>query len=205
MKRILYLSVVIGITYFFIQSGEYKKPSLPEVEKVDIEQKYGLSPEPVTPKDFGINFKGFDAFLSRLGHFESSNRYDIVNSLGYAGRYQFGRAALKDVGMGHISKKEFLANPELQDLAVRRLLKKNQKRLRRVIKKYDGTTYRGIRITESGILAAAHLGGAGNVKKFFRGGKNFKDAYGTSIGTYMIVFRNYDMSGLNEYGDRYYE
>jgi hypothetical protein len=40
----------------------------------------------------------------------------------------------------------------------------------------------GIVVTES-ILAAAHLGGAGSVKRYFKnnGEKYIKDAYGTSI------------------------
>ena len=29
-------------------------------------------------------------FLNKLGHKESGNRYDVVNSYGYMGRYQFG-------------------------------------------------------------------------------------------------------------------
>ena len=36
-------------------------------------------------------------------------------------------------------------------------------------------TIHGVYITESGILAAAHLAGAGNVRKFFRKGYEFKD------------------------------
>jgi hypothetical protein len=41
----------------------------------------------------------------------------------------------------------------------------------------------GIVVTESGILAAAHLGGAGSVKRYFKnnGEKYIKDAYGTSM------------------------
>jgi hypothetical protein len=43
----------------------------------------------------------------------------------------------------------------------------------------------GIVVTESGILAAAHLGGAGSVKRYFKNnGEYIKDAYGTSIVTW---------------------
>ena len=53
-----------------------------------------------------------------------------------------------------------------------------------------------LEITESGILAAAHLSGPGNVKKYLRGtGKeDFKDALGTSISYYMNYFKNFDLS-----------
>ena len=47
---------------------------------------------------------------------------------------------------------------------------------------------------ESGILAAAHLGGAGNVKKFFRNGKNFADGNGTKMTSYMKRFANYQLN-----------
>tara|TARA_R110002049_G_scaffold45022_2_gene131589 strand:+ start:8828 stop:9028 length:201 start_codon:yes stop_codon:yes gene_type:complete len=54
----------------------------------------------------------------------------------------------------------------------------------------------GIKITESGILAAAHLSGAGNVKKFLRSGgsERFSDAYGASIQSYLRKFANYNVS-----------
>ena len=73
------------------------------------------------------------------------------------------------------------------------LLKKNRHTLRREISKYVGDTINGIYITESGILAAAHLAGAGNVKKFFRRGYEFKDGNGTKMTSYMIMFADYDL------------
>ena len=59
-----------------------------------------------------------------------------------------------------------------------------------------GKKINGIKITESGILAAAHLAGAGNVKKYLRSnGKNtFKDAYGSSMQHYLKQFSGYDTS-----------
>ncbi|MDA8762541.1 peptidoglycan-binding protein LysM, partial [Flavobacteriaceae bacterium] len=74
--------------------------------------------------------------------------------------------------------------------------------LRRDIKRSVGKTINGIKITESGILAAAHLSGAGNVKKYLRsnGSINLSDAYGTSIESYMKIFAGYDVSFI--VGDR---
>ncbi|WP_114189417.1 hypothetical protein [Microvirga aerophila] len=40
----------------------------------------------------------YKEFLSALALSESSNRYNFVNSLGFAGAYQFGEAALRMVG-----------------------------------------------------------------------------------------------------------
>ena len=48
-------------------------------------------------------------------------------------------------------------------------------------------------ISESGILAAAHLGGQGSVKRYFKNGRVFKDAYGTKITSYMKQFSGYDI------------
>ncbi|CAI8316699.1 MAG: Uncharacterised protein [Flavobacterium sp. SCGC AAA160-P02] len=70
--------------------------------------------------------------------------------------------------------------------------------LRKDIKRSVGKSINGVKITESGILAAAHLSGAGNVKKYLRsnGNLNFSDAYGTSIQSYMKNFGGYDVSSI---------
>jgi hypothetical protein len=106
-----------------------------------------------------------------VGHSESSNRYNVVNRLGYMGRYQFSYTTLKALGY-NITRKEFLNNPDIQEEAMDRLLTENYKSLKKYIDKYDGKVVHGIRITKSGILAAAHLGGAGNVSRWFRRGTN---------------------------------
>tara|TARA_B100001939_G_scaffold1948_1_gene1833 strand:- start:1267 stop:1857 length:591 start_codon:yes stop_codon:yes gene_type:complete len=132
-------------------------------------------------------------FLDAIGQRESSNRYDVVNSYGYMGKYQFGSKTLKGLGY-KVSKEEFLNNPELQEQAMLDLLKHNKKKLKRFIDKYEGQTVHGIYITESGILAAAHLAGQGNVRKFFRKGYEFKDGFGTKMTSYMSQFGGYNLS-----------
>lgn len=54
----------------------------------------------------------------------------------------------------------------------------------------------GQEITESGILAAAHLAGAGNVKKYLRsyGELNVDDDFGSSVSYYIKKFSGYDIS-----------
>lgn len=72
-------------------------------------------------------------FRNAIGFKESSNRYTIVNQLGYLGRYQFGLARLSDFGLcvrkvgttgfGNedfdwvppFNQNNFLASPALQD------------------------------------------------------------------------------------------
>jgi hypothetical protein len=131
-------------------------------------------------------------FLKAIGHKESGNNYSIVNSYGYMGRYQFGASTLKGLGY-KVSKEEFLNSPKLQEEAMQALLEHNRKKLRRQIDKYCGQTVNGVYITESGILAAAHLAGQGNVKKFFRKGYEFKDGYGTTMTSYMEKFSGYQL------------
>ena len=86
----------------------------------------------------------------------------------------------------------------MQEKAFTALCKVNKWILRKDIKNSVGKTINGIEITESGILAAAHLGGAGNVKKYLRsnGVKCFSDAYGSSIQIYLKKFGGYDVSSI---------
>ena len=138
--------------------------------------------------------KSHNKFLDDIGFRESSNNYKAVNQFGYLGKYQFGRKTLNAIGFDSISNYEFLSNPEIQEEAMLVLLQKNKHTLRREIKKYVGKTINGIYITESGILAAAHLGGAGNVRKFFRKGHEFEDGNGTKMTSYMIRFSDYNLN-----------
>jgi hypothetical protein len=131
-------------------------------------------------------------FLHDIGFRESGNRYDITNTWGYMGRYQFGKATLKGLGY-NVTKKEFLNNPQLQDSAMIDLLNHNKEKLQSYIDIYGGKTINGMEITESGILAAAHLGGQGSVKRYFRNGKVFRDGNGTKITSYMKQFSGYDI------------
>ena len=133
-------------------------------------------------------------FLDEVGFRESSNNYKAVNQFGYLGKYQFGRKTLNAIGFKDVSNREFLVNPSIQEEAMLVLLKRNKRTLRREIKKYVGKTINGVYITESGLLAAAHLAGAGNVRRFFRKGYEFRDGNGTKMTSYMIKFANYNLN-----------
>lgn len=131
-------------------------------------------------------------FLDAIGFKESGNRYDIVNRYGYMGRYQFGKKTLRGLGFKQ-SKQEFLNSPLVQEKAMTALLKQNKRSLRKYIEKYDGKIVHGVLVTESGLLAAAHLGGAGSVKKWFRTGKVRRDGNGVKITSYMTKFSGYQL------------
>jgi hypothetical protein len=138
--------------------------------------------------------KFFIGYKEAIAFRESQGQYKKINSLGYLGKYQFGTETLKTVGV--YNPTAFLNNPRLQEKAFVALLAKNKWLLQDEIAKYDGNIVNGVLITESGILAAAHLGGAGSVKKYFRSnGKRFlKDAFGTSVRSYLEDFSGYDTS-----------
>jgi len=70
----------------------------------------------------------------------------------------------------------------------------NKKKLQKYIDKFEGKEYKGILVTESGILAAAHLGGPGSVRKYFRSGKVAKDGNGIKITNYMQRFSGYQLN-----------
>ena len=168
-----------------------KELNLPTIEQMEEERR--LKEEAIKDSIASYHKVELDNFLSAIGFRESGNRYDITNTFGYMGKYQFGRSTLKGLGY-KVSKSEFLNNPDLQEEAMLSLLNHNKEKLQQYIDVYDGKTINGIYITESGILAAAHLGGQGSVRRYFRNGKVFKDGYGTKITSYMSEFSGYDIN-----------
>ncbi len=169
--------------WFFTNTSDKKIISKPTLEDV-LEDNFNIL----------YTGKSFTGFKEKLAFRESRGMYHMINSFGYMGKYQFGNAALRAIGIQDSS--EFLRNPRLQEKAFNALLAKNKWELRKEIETYDGKIIDGIKITESGILASAHLVGAGSVKKFFRhNGKTIiKDGYGTSLKNYMKSFEGYDTS-----------
>jgi len=138
--------------------------------------------------------KSYEGFKEALAFKESRGDYFTVNTLGYLGKYQFGSETLKVIGI--YNPNQFLYNPELQEKAFTANAERNKWVLRKDIKRFEGKLIGGVKVTESGILAAAHLAGPGSVKKFLRsyGGDNFSDAYGTTVKHYMKKFSGYDTS-----------
>ena len=136
----------------------------------------------------------FIGFKEALAFKESQGKYDIINTLGYLGKYQFGKSTLKRFKIYNTS--EFLKDPVLQEDAFLALCSVNKWILQRDIERFVGKKINGVKITESGILAAAHLAGAGNVKTYLRsyGQVSFEDAYGSSIKHYIKKFAGYDTS-----------
>ncbi|MCK7590858.1 peptidoglycan-binding protein LysM [Subsaxibacter sp. CAU 1640] len=140
--------------------------------------------------------KAYNGFKEAVAYKESRGKYHIINDFGYLGKYQFGLETLKLIGIYNAD--QFLFNPELQEKAFMANLQRNKWVLRKDITRFEGKTINGVKITESGILAAAHLAGPGSVKKFLRsyGNDTFSDAFGSSIRSYMKKFSGYDTSSV---------
>ena len=135
-------------------------------------------------------------FKEAVAFKESRGNYFAVNTFGYLGKYQFGRGTLKLIGIDNIDL--FLNNPELQEKAFLANAARNKWILRKDINRFVGKKIKGVTVTESGILAAAHLAGPGSVKKFLRsyGRDDFSDAFGTTVRTYLKKFSGYDTSSI---------
>ncbi|GMN04889.1 peptidoglycan-binding protein LysM [Croceitalea sp. MTPC5] len=144
-----------------------------------------------TPIVLGSSYIGFKEALAFK---ESQGKYNTINTLGYLGKYQFGIGTLRLMGVS--DTEVFLQDPVLQEKVFKLNVARNKWILRRDIKRFVGKRINGTVISESGIIAAAHLAGAGNVKKYLRsyGKQDFSDAYGTSMAQYMRKFGGFDIS-----------
>lgn len=163
--------------------------------------------------------KTFQQFLEDLGARESGGNYKAFNRFGYAGKYQMGEAALIDSGYykksscnynndwsgvftgkdGVHSIKDFLNNPQAQENAQIVFKKKQWFYLKALgADKYVGKFINGYQITPSGLLAGAHLKGASSVIDYLKsnGTKIGKDAFGTSVESYMKKFAGYDVKAI---------
>jgi hypothetical protein len=152
-----------------------------------------LSSEHVAAPYLGSAYNGFKEALAFK---ESQGDYFRINTFGYLGKYQFGITTLQLMGVYNASK--FLNDPSLQERAFHANIARNKWILRKDIEWFVGRKIKGIEVTESGILAAAHLAGAGNVKKYLRshGKIDVEDAFGTSISNYLDKFSGYDLSKI---------
>jgi len=186
--------VITGFTKensFFFKDSRQARYNLPKANVIHTVNK---SVEPFkiyytpTADNMYVGFKEAIAFK------ESRGNYKKINTLGYLGKYQFGETTLNRIRI--YDTHSFLNDPKLQEEAFYKLCSLNKWILIRDIKRSVGKKINGVEITESGILAAAHLAGAGNVKKYLRsnGELNSKDAYGTDVQLYMKRFAGYDTS-----------
>lgn len=172
--------------------------------------------------DFGGNINGLNqqemsSLASTLAQRESGGNQFIENKWGYLGLYQFGAAALTEVGLidrqkfdaavkqnpgianGSDAKahKAFLANPSNWTIPGGKdtfLMDKSMqdRALATMMNKNKATMERkGIQFSSSadlsGMLLGAHLKGVGNAIKYKTTGADSKDGLGTSISQYYAL------------------
>ena len=158
----------------------------------------------------------FAAFLVALKLMESGGDYQSVNTLNFLGAYQFGEAALTDLGYvrydgnaydnnygggftgknGVRSAQDFLNSKSAQDKAAKAWMRLMWKYIRQQnIAHYAGSKVNGKTLTPSGMLAAAHLLGPGALKQWIKsdGRADLRDPYGTPITMYINRFGGYDV------------
>lgn len=163
--------------------------------------------------------KTLDEFYNDLGARESGGNYSSVNKYGYVGKYQMGEAAMIDAGYykkpsgrynndwsgqftgkdGVYCVQDFLKNKQAQENAQKAFKQAQWNQLKAIgADKYIGKEINGVKVTQSGLLAAAHLKGPRAVKEYLQSdGKNIpKDAFGTSVENYMKKFEGYDVSSV---------
>ena len=146
------------------------------------------------------------AYLGAVGQRESTNRYGLVNSIGFAGKYQFGWSALVEAGMlrsdvspransamnnpanwtgqyGVNSIQDWLGNVgNAQEFAMITYTNKNRRYLLNNGGIQSGDTIEQI----GGMLMGAHLLGAGGMRNWRRG-QGGADAYGTTGDEYFAL------------------
>jgi len=194
-----HLAIITGLTSFATFNFESTTREVPEELKVKEVLHFTVQPyaeEEETPQISVFLGKTFLGFKEAVAFKESQGNYTTVNTLGYVGKYQFGAGTLKLMGVDDMN--EFINDPELQETLFKMNVARNKWILRRDIKRFVGKKINGTLVTESGIAAAAHLAGAGNVKKYLRsyGQQDFSDAYGSTIAYYIKRFRGYDISQI---------
>ena len=148
-------------------------------------------------------------FRNAIGFKESSNRYTVVNPLGYLGRYQFGTSRLSDfglcvrkvgtVGFGNadfewvapFTQDDFLASPALQDACFDIHVWRFQEQVLSHFSSQMGKEVGGVLCTLSGCVACCHLLGFGGLVSFFKGVVQ-KDANGMRSVDYIKLFGGYE-------------
>jgi hypothetical protein len=196
----LTICILLGVSFSSNETIDLSKYSTKGLElnyAVNLDQS--IQDDILASNDLNETFspylgKSFVGFKEALAFKESRGDYSSVNTFGYLGKYQFGAETLKMIGIHNPA--QFLKNPELQEKAFIANAARNKWILRRDIKNFVGKRVNGVLVTESGILAAAHLAGPGSVKEYLRsyGLDNFADGYGTTVEYYMKRFSGYDTS-----------
>lgn len=203
IKKIIIVPAILVIVIFLITSFDSKDSVLidsPDYTEEELVFHVPHADELSSLDDFDTAIslinpgKSFIGFKEAVAFKESGGRYGIVNPYGYLGKYQFSRSTLRMMGFKNLDN--FLKDTKQQEMAFQAYVSYNKYVLRNEIKRYVGMEIDGVEVTESGILAAAHLAGPGNVKKYLKseGSNDASDANGATVKYYLDMFSDYDTS-----------
>ena len=187
MKINVTLRVICVLVLLLVLDGVNGKQ-----EQIDISE---MSIPIVEVEEESDSRKDILRFLEAIALFESNNRYDVVNSYGFLGRYQFSPRTIKHLGYD-ILNEDFLRNARLQDEIMLAYMRENYVSLRPYIEEYNNTNYKGMYITTSSILAGAHFAGATGMKRFLLNKLDSigtVDANGMTLRKYMTKFSDYNV------------
>jgi len=192
-------------------SRDPKSPSADRTKDSSLQRPGKLTAPVLGPNDVPGTIDGFTKaetanYMSAIGQRESGNKYDVVNTIGFSGKYQFGSAALQEAGyiiLGSSNRNSTLDNPNAwtgkngvnnkedwlnnknncQEIGMIAYTNKNLSYLKR-----NG----GVRTGDSneviaGMLAGSHLLGASAMKNWRNGKRGQADAYGTTGDEYYAL------------------
>lgn len=192
-KRSLIQLLLLPIIMFVMTSFFYEERPAEQLNTITLDAI--VVPPPITDKG------NLDAFMRVMAFRESDNTPTVVNWLGYMGKYQFGPRTLWALGGEfQVTKAHFLSTEELQDRAMMQYMRDNRIMVSDLIDRFDGKWFQGIYITESGLLAGAHLVGSHGLRAWLEGrrGTRIIDAKGTHVRDYVYAFSKYNLEGLGE-------
>ncbi len=192
-KRSVIQLLLLPIIMFVMTSFFYEERPAEQLSVVTLDSI--VVPPPVTDKG------DLNAFMRIMAFRESDNTPTVVNWLGYMGKYQFGPRTLWALGDEfQVTKAHFLSTEDLQDRAMMQYMRDNRMTVRDLIDRFDGKWFQGIYITESGLLAGAHLVGSHGLRAWLEGrsGTRIIDAKGTQVRDYVRAFSKYNLAGLGE-------
>ena len=145
------------------------------------------------------SYGNFSEFLKKFAEVESNNKWDTISKSGMIGKYQIAPITLKDLGKEHIDTLSFREDPNIypeeeQDSDILKIISRKKGALK-PYRKYIGKTLAGIKITESGLIAASLLVGEGKVIEFLKSNGTVipADGNGTLITKYLLDFQKFNI------------
>lgn len=146
------------------------------------------------PKDYdSLNdylYKGLNEYKTILAQMESNHDDNAIGLNYYKGKYQIGKQAAKDINVPYDS----LFIPYWSDTAVVRLMRVNWNYLEGYQKRV-GSTIKGVKVTQAGLLAGCHLKGHIWVKMWLKsnGEIDGQDANGVPVSFYIRMMENVNL------------